>query len=158
VLLPVLFQHLSDQWLGNIRTDPPQVFHQIGLEQLVRRPLGFRGWIWLWLVLVLHVVVLPTEALTTAAKQAMRNPSESIDRLVRTLAAETFNKEQVVAKLIDYIKALIGTPEPAAVSAPEETSADATEPPPASKGRMGCLFASLSPEMSRCDTGASSAQ
>jgi CRISPR-associated protein Cas1 len=69
-----------------------------------------------------------------AAKQALRNPAESIDRLVRTRAAETFNKEQVVAKLIDHIKALIGPLETAAASTPESApSADAIEPPSAAK-------------------------
>ena len=81
--------------------------------------------------LVRHDVMLPIAF--SAAKQALRNPSESIDRLVRTRAAETFNKEQVVAKLIDHIKALIGPPEPAVMSSPEATPADAAEPPPAAK-------------------------
>ena len=79
--------------------------------------------------LLRHDVMLPIAF--GAAKQAIRNPSESIDRLVRTSAAETFNKEQVVAKLINYIKALIGPAEPAAASTP---SADAIEPPPTAKG------------------------
>ena len=76
--------------------------------------------------LVRHDVMLPIAF--GAAKQAMRNPSESIDRLVRTRAAETFNKEQVVAKLIDHIKALIGPAEPAAAS--EHRRPTQIEPPP----------------------------
>jgi CRISPR-associated protein Cas1 len=81
--------------------------------------------------IVRHDVMLPIAF--GAAKQAMRNPGESIDRLVRTRAAEAFNKEQVVAKLIDHIKALIGPAEPAAASTPETPSADAIGPPRAAK-------------------------
>lgn len=81
--------------------------------------------------LVRHDVMLPIAF--GAAKQAMGNLSESIDRLVRTRAAETFNKEQVVPKLIDHIKALIGPAEAAAASTPEAPSVDAMEPPPAAK-------------------------
>jgi CRISPR-associated protein Cas1 len=81
--------------------------------------------------LVRHDVMLPIAF--GAAKQAMHNPSESIDRLVRTRAAETFNKEQVVARLIDHIKALIEPAEPAATSTSVTTQADATEPPSAAK-------------------------
>ena len=81
--------------------------------------------------LVRHDVMLPIAF--GAAKQAMGNLSESIDRLVHTRAAETFNKEQVVPKLIDHIKALIGPAEAAAASTPEAPSVDAMEPPPAAK-------------------------
>jgi CRISPR-associated protein Cas1 len=82
--------------------------------------------------LVRHDVTLPIAF--GAAKQSMRNPSESVDRLVRTRAAETFNKEQVVAKLIDHIKALIGPPNPAAPSLPQAPADDgSTQLPPAAK-------------------------
>jgi CRISPR-associated protein Cas1 len=81
--------------------------------------------------LVRHDVMLPIAF--GAAKQAMRNPSESIDRLVRTRAAETFNKEQVVAKLIDHVKVLIGPVEFTAAPTSEAQSAEAMEPPPVAK-------------------------
>jgi CRISPR-associated protein Cas1 len=77
--------------------------------------------------LVRHDVMLPIAF--GAAKEAIRNPSESIDRMVRTRAAETFNKEQVVTKLIDHIKALIGPPELATECTPDASSADTAEPP-----------------------------
>lgn len=77
--------------------------------------------------LVRHDVMLPIAF--GAAKQAMRNPAESIDRLVRTRAAETFNKEQVIANLIDHIKALIGPPEFATQITPEAPSLDAHSRP-----------------------------
>ncbi len=76
--------------------------------------------------LVRHDVMLPIAF--GAAKQALRNPSENLERLVRTRAAEAFNKEQVVAKLIDHIKALIGPSELAAASTPEAPVTEAAEP------------------------------
>jgi CRISP-associated protein Cas1 len=79
--------------------------------------------------LVRHDVMLPIAF--GAARQAMGNPGENIDRLVRTRAAETFNKEQVVAGLIDRIKALIGPPAVAADAPP----AEAAEPLPVAKER-----------------------
>jgi len=83
--------------------------------------------------LVRHDVMLPIAF--GAAKQAMHNPAESIDRLVRTRAAEIFNKEQVIANLIDHIKALIGPPDFTAETTSEAPSLDAAEPsPPAMEG------------------------
>lgn len=58
--------------------------------------------------LVRHDVTLPIAFL--AAKKALKNPSENLERLVRTAAADVFNRDQVVAKLIDHIKALLGPP------------------------------------------------
>lgn len=69
-----------------------------------------------------------------AAKQAMRDRSASIDRLVRVSAAETFNKLQVVAKLIDHIKTLIGPPELAAAAVSNATAAECETVQPAGKG------------------------
>jgi CRISPR-associated protein Cas1 len=74
--------------------------------------------------LVRHDVMLPIAF--GAARQAIRNSAESIDRLVRTRAADIFNKEQVIANLIDHIKALIGPPEITAETTPE-VSLDAAE-------------------------------
>jgi CRISP-associated protein Cas1 len=89
--------------------------------------------------LVRHDVMLPIAF--SAAKQAMRNPSESLDRLVRTRAAEMFNKEQVVAKLIDHIKALIGPPEPAPAGVSERPKDNGATQPPSRKGGRACRSA-----------------
>ena len=62
--------------------------------------------------LVRHDVTLPIAF--SAAKEVLRKPDQSLDRIVRTKAAEAFNKQSVVANLIDHIKRLIGPPEPRA--------------------------------------------
>jgi CRISPR-associated protein Cas1 len=58
--------------------------------------------------LVRHDVLLPIAF--GAAKQVVKNPSENLERLVRTRAAEVFNREQVIAGLIDRIKELFDQP------------------------------------------------
>lgn len=55
--------------------------------------------------LVRHDVTLPIAF--GAAKQFMKNERENLERLVRTRAAEIFNREQVVARLIEHIKTLL---------------------------------------------------
>lgn len=66
--------------------------------------------------LVRHDATLPIAF--ASAKKALKNPSENLERLVRTEAAEVFSREQVVAKLIDHIKALLSPPAAGDVSAP----------------------------------------
>jgi len=53
----------------------------------------------------------------SAAKQAMKVRDANLESLVRTKAAEVFNREQVVSRLIDHIKALVGEPQPAPATA-----------------------------------------
>lgn len=88
--------------------------------------------------LVRHDATLPIAF--SAAKKALKNPLENLERLVRTEAAAVFNREQVVAKLIDHIKALLGPPVSGDVSATGGASqADGgqtaqAEPPPERTG------------------------
>ncbi len=58
--------------------------------------------------LVRHDVTLPIAF--ASAKHSMKNPTDNLERFVRTRAAEVFNKEQVVSRLIEHIKDLIGEP------------------------------------------------
>src|SRR5262249_21847172 len=58
--------------------------------------------------LVRHDILLPIAF--GAAKQAMKDRTENLERLVRTRAADVFNREQVIAGLIDRIKELFDLP------------------------------------------------
>lgn len=58
-----------------------------------------------------------------AAKQSLKQPSDNLERLVRTRAAEVFNRDQVVSKLIEYIKTLLGPPIAGDVSKPADAAA-----------------------------------
>ncbi len=55
--------------------------------------------------LVRHDVTLPIAF--GAANQALKDPAENLERLVRTRAAEAFAREDVIARLIDRIKDLL---------------------------------------------------
>lgn len=84
--------------------------------------------------LVRHDVMLPIAF--QAAKKVLQNPSENLERLVRSEAANVFNREQVVAKLIDHIKALLGPPVAGDVSLsrqPEDTAPTESQTEVASK-------------------------
>lgn len=59
--------------------------------------------------LVRHDVTLPIAF--GAAKQALREADQSLDRLVRKRAAEVFSRQQVIPLLIDRIKDVLRTPE-----------------------------------------------
>lgn len=59
--------------------------------------------------LVRHDVTLPIAF--GAAKQALKEPDQSLDRLVRKRAAEVFARQQVIPLLIDRIKDILRTPE-----------------------------------------------
>lgn len=59
--------------------------------------------------LVRHDVTLPVAF--GAAKQALREADQSLDRLVRKRAAEVFSRQQVIPLLIDRIKDVLRTPE-----------------------------------------------
>jgi len=59
--------------------------------------------------LVRHDVTLPIAF--GAAKQALREADQSLDRLVRKRAAEVFARQQVIPLLIDRIKDILRTPE-----------------------------------------------
>lgn len=59
--------------------------------------------------LVRHNVTLPIAF--SASKSFLKRRDENLERLVRTRAAEVFNQEQVISKLIDHIKALVGEPQ-----------------------------------------------
>lgn len=81
--------------------------------------------------LVRHDVMLPIAF--GAAKHVIKTPTDNLERLVRTRAADVFNREQVIAKLIDYIKTLLGEPSAGDVSVPSTeaevaTLTDATTP------------------------------
>lgn len=73
--------------------------------------------------LVRHDVTLPIAF--GAAKQVLQGRDENLERLVRRRAAETFNKDQTVARLIDHIKALLAPPLAGDISAPGQQA----EPP-----------------------------
>lgn len=75
--------------------------------------------------LVRHDVTLPIAF--AAAKHCMKRPDESLERTVRNRAAEIFNQQQVVSKLIDHIKALVGEPEPHAPGSGSQPQADSTK-------------------------------
>lgn len=59
--------------------------------------------------LVRHDVTL--QVAFGAAKHVLKNPHENLERVVRTKAAQTFIAQNVVARLIDHVKALIGPPD-----------------------------------------------
>ena len=67
--------------------------------------------------LVRHDVTLPIAF--GAAKQALQRHDEHLERLVRRHAAEIFNKDKTVAKLIDHIKSLLSPPLAGDISRPE---------------------------------------
>lgn len=67
--------------------------------------------------LVRHDVTLPIAF--GAAKQVLERQDENLERLVRRRAAETFNRERVVATLIDHIKDLLGPPAVGNIAEPE---------------------------------------
>ena len=75
--------------------------------------------------LVRHDVLLPVAF--GAAKHVIKNPSENLERLVRMRAAEVFNREQVIAGLIERIKELFEPPAVVQVSSPA-TDSEATIP------------------------------
>lgn len=56
--------------------------------------------------LVRHDVTLPVAF--AAAKHVLKNRNDNLERVVRTKAAEMLGSKQVIATLIDHIKALIG--------------------------------------------------
>lgn len=58
--------------------------------------------------LVRHDVTLPIAF--GAAKKVLQGRDDNLERLVRRLAAETFNRDRIVAKLIDHIKTLLAPP------------------------------------------------
>lgn len=66
--------------------------------------------------LVRHDVTLPIAF--SAAKAVIKSPGENLERLVRTKAAEAFNRDAVVSRLIDLVKDLLAEPTPEARSAP----------------------------------------
>jgi len=74
--------------------------------------------------LVRHDVTLPIAF--GAAKHVMRRPQDNLERLVRSKAAELFNSQDVIARLIAHIKALLEPPQIAA-------HATDLEPPSSSK-------------------------
>jgi CRISPR-associated protein Cas1 len=59
--------------------------------------------------LVRHDVTLPIAF--GAAKHVMRRRDENLERVVRTKAAELLTSSQVISRLIDNIKALLGPPD-----------------------------------------------
>jgi len=64
--------------------------------------------------LVRHDVTLPIAF--GAAKHILKQRDDNLERVVRTKAAEILTKEQVISRLIDHIKALLGPPDLAASS------------------------------------------
>lgn len=58
--------------------------------------------------LVRHDVTLPVAF--GAAKQVLQSRGENLERVVRRRAAEAFNRAQVISKLIDHIKDILGPP------------------------------------------------
>jgi CRISPR-associated protein Cas1 len=95
--------------------------------------------------LVRHDILLPVAF--GAAKQIIKNQSENLERLVRTRAAEMFNREQVIASLIDRIKELFEPPAlrqgapsvgVAASSVVDALKAENVEAPNAAGGGRGC--------------------
>ena len=68
--------------------------------------------------LVRHDVTLPIAF--GAAKQVIKNPSENLERIIRTRAADVFNRDQVISTLIDRIKELF----PAATTSRAVTDAE----------------------------------
>ncbi|CFX29965.1 CRISPR-associated endonuclease Cas1 [Candidatus Filomicrobium marinum] len=81
--------------------------------------------------LVRHDVTLPIAF--GAAKQALQERDENLERLVRRRAAETFNKDQTVARLINHIKAILAPPLSGDISRPEPAS----EPKPVTEPSKG---------------------
>lgn len=77
--------------------------------------------------LVRHDITLPIAF--GAAKQVLQGREENLERLVRRRAAETFNKDQTVARLIDHIKALLAPPLAGDISAPDQQAEPAREDP-----------------------------
>lgn len=71
--------------------------------------------------LVRHDATLPIAF--GAAKQVLEGRDGNLERVVRQKAAEHFNREQVVAKLIDHIKAMLGPPAAGDISVQSEQPA-----------------------------------
>ncbi len=65
--------------------------------------------------LVRHDVTLPVAF--SAAKHLLKHRDDNLERVVRTKAAEIFSTKQVIARLIDHIKVLIGPPDLVSLSA-----------------------------------------
>lgn len=86
--------------------------------------------------LVRHDVTLPIAF--GAAKHVLKHRDDNLERVVRTKAAEMLNSRQVIAKLIDHIKQLIGPPDLGQQSVDDGGSAaGSTDPdrPPADASR-----------------------
>ena len=76
--------------------------------------------------LVRHDVTLPIAF--GAAKQVLNGKDSNLERVVRQRAAEVFNRDQVVAKLIEHIKDQLGEPVAGDVSQqPKQMTDDAPE-------------------------------
>lgn len=65
--------------------------------------------------LVRHDVTLPIAF--GAAKYVLKRSDENLERIVRTKAAEVLTNSQVISRLIEHIKSLLGPPDQAASSA-----------------------------------------
>lgn len=72
--------------------------------------------------LVRHDATLPIAF--GAAQQVLKGRDENLERVVRQKAAETFNRDQVISKLIDHIKALLGAPAAGDISTPSDQPID----------------------------------
>lgn len=79
--------------------------------------------------LVRHDVTLPIAF--AATKHCMKSKGDNLERTVRTNASEVFNRQQVVAGLIDHIKALLDEPkleqqvaDPALEQLPDQSSGE----------------------------------
>jgi CRISP-associated protein Cas1 len=75
--------------------------------------------------LIRHDITLPIAF--GAAKQVLKGREQNLERVVRREAAEIFNREQVVSKLIDHIKNLLGAPAIGDVSMPVAQQSDETQ-------------------------------
>lgn len=75
--------------------------------------------------LVRHDITLPIAF--GAAKRVLEGKDDNLERTVRRRAAETFNRERVVSKLIERIKDLLGPPVSGNIAEPQpsETSTSA---------------------------------
>jgi len=77
--------------------------------------------------LVRHDVTLPIAF--GAAKQVLQGRDDNLERVVRRRAAEVFNRDQTVAKLIDHIKDLLAPPQAGDVSLPSPATGAADKLP-----------------------------
>ncbi|MEO1610229.1 MAG: type I-E CRISPR-associated endonuclease Cas1e [Pseudomonadota bacterium] len=75
--------------------------------------------------LVRHDITLPIAF--GAAKHVLAGKDENLERQIRKRAAETFNRDKVISKLIDQIKNLIGKPQAGDISKPHNSDRTADE-------------------------------